>query len=485
MRLPQTFRRRGGTTRVPALREPRPAAWWIAPAALVVVGTVYTVAWWLLAGLPTVPTPQQAAETAARSEIIRTALAAGAGVGAAITLMLAFRRQRHQEMSAHLTAYDATERRVTELYTKAAEQLGHDKAAVRLAGLYALERLAQDNPGHRQTIVNVICAYLRMPYTPPEPPDPEQARRQTLRDAARRYRAADRTTIGTAPVSPGADPENERQVRLTAQRILPDHLRDNRSPHERATTAPPEQFWHDIRIDLTGALLIDFDFAYCRTAQAVFHRATFFGDAKFLGATFFGGARFAGATFSMNANFGGATFIGTAGFGGVTFAGGARFAGANLGIAEFAGATFSMNANFAQADFSSGAGFVGTTFSGDAGFAQVTFNGGAEFAQATFSGGARFTGATFSMNADFGGATFSGGAEFGGATFFTDANFGGAAFKEGVDLAGAQVAQAPGAQLVWPAGWRVASGADGVRVLERKGEPPPAAETVPLEKPHD
>jgi hypothetical protein len=65
------------------------------------------------------------------------------------------------------TITDATERRVTELYTKAADQLGSDKAPVRLAGLYALERLAQDNPSQRETIVNVICSYLQMPYTPP------------------------------------------------------------------------------------------------------------------------------------------------------------------------------------------------------------------------------------------------------------------------------------------------------------------------------
>jgi hypothetical protein len=36
-----------------------------------------------------------------------------------------------------------------------------------LTALYTLERLANDNPGHRQTIVNIICAYLRMPWTPP------------------------------------------------------------------------------------------------------------------------------------------------------------------------------------------------------------------------------------------------------------------------------------------------------------------------------
>ncbi|GII87686.1 hypothetical protein Ssi03_56760 [Sphaerisporangium siamense] len=166
-----------------ALRVPRAAWWWILPVSALIAAVVYGVARWLLTSLP--PEPTGAAEAAARNEAVRTALAAGAGVGAAVTVMLTFRRQRHQELSAHATAalaernaelaernakaaeHDAIERRVTELYTKASEQLGSAKAAVRLAGLYALERLGQDNPEHRQTIVNLICAYLRMPYTPP------------------------------------------------------------------------------------------------------------------------------------------------------------------------------------------------------------------------------------------------------------------------------------------------------------------------------
>ena len=120
--------------------------------------------------------------------------------------MLAFRRQHHQEVATDLTDRDATERRITELYTKAVEQLGNDKAPVRLGGLYALERLAQDNPAQRQTIVNVICAYLRMPFAPEAP----EARRRT---PGRR-------------VEPLAYMwQQERQVRLTAQRILADHLR--------------------------------------------------------------------------------------------------------------------------------------------------------------------------------------------------------------------------------------------------------------------
>jgi len=41
-----------------------------------------------------------------------------------VGLMQAFRRQHHQEIATVLTDLDATERRITELYTKAVEQLG-------------------------------------------------------------------------------------------------------------------------------------------------------------------------------------------------------------------------------------------------------------------------------------------------------------------------------------------------------------------------
>lgn len=47
-------------------------------------------------------------------------------------------------------------------YQEAASQIGHDKPAVRLAGVYALARLADDWPEQRQTCVDVLCAVLRM-----------------------------------------------------------------------------------------------------------------------------------------------------------------------------------------------------------------------------------------------------------------------------------------------------------------------------------
>ncbi|WP_433258503.1 pentapeptide repeat-containing protein [Streptosporangium sp. CA-135522] len=428
------------------MRTPRPAAWWIVPVTLLVGGVVGGLAWLLLGAGWSV------AEATARQGAIQTALAAGAGVGAAVTLMLAFRRQRHQEHAAHVTAYlaernaalaeqvaehakhDATERRVTDLYTKAVEQLGHAGAAVRLGGLYALERLAQDNPGHRQTIVNVICAYLRMPYTPPEPapaPDPEQERTAALRAARRRYQAARAgfpLPAEPAPRQEAGDREGELQVRLTAQRILATRLRDDRPADQRSTPA----FWEGMRLDLTGATLIDFDLIGGHVTEAVFIKATFTGDAWFRRVTFTGGARFDGAAFTGDAWFDGAIFTGTVWFDKATFTGTARFHGA-------------------------------------------AFTRGARFHKAAFTGDAWFDGVAFTRTAQFDGAAFTGTARFHAVTFTGTARFRGATFTEGAGFGGAMVIN-PAKPHAWPDGWRVKMTPKGGHLIREEADGVPAGE---------
>ncbi len=50
-------------------------------------------------------------------------------------------------------------------YAESAAQLGHDKPAIRLAGVYAMAQLADDwaDPAAQQQCIDVLCAYLRMP----------------------------------------------------------------------------------------------------------------------------------------------------------------------------------------------------------------------------------------------------------------------------------------------------------------------------------
>ncbi|WP_133306057.1 pentapeptide repeat-containing protein [Microbispora triticiradicis] len=464
----------------PALRPPRAAAWWIVLAVLLVGAAAGGTLWWLLADLAHQSAGQPVPGAgSARGEILRTALAAGAGVGAAITLALAFRRQNHQELHSFITArhaervatateHDAAERRVTDLYTKAAEQLGHDRAAVRLAGLYALERLAQDNPLHRQTIVNVICAYLRMPYAAPESASArESERKAALLAARRRYRAARLGALAVPDHAPRqeTDREGELQVRLTAQRVLAEHLRDDRPLSTWDESPPSPRYWEGMRLDLTGATLIDFELTRARftgsfdgvtfSGRAGFDFVTFSGDAGFDRVTFTGDADFARAIFSGEARFGGAAFSGEARFGGVTFSRAARFDGV----------TFSGEARFGGVMFSRAARFDGAVFSGDASFSEDTW-----FDSAVFSEDAKFDGAVFSGAANFGGVAFSRGAAADDQTFFTTWQSG-EAFSEAT-FTGARAT--PTRDHVWPDGWHLEVGLDGTGFLvadSAAGEP--------------
>ena len=221
-----------------ALQERSPGVgWWTVVAAAVVVGAV---AWgatsWLLSEADQASTAD--AKAAAKVDAIKTGLGIGAGTTGVFALLLAVRRQTHQERAVADTTHDATERRVTELYTKAADQLGSPKAAVRLAGLYALERLGDDHESQRVTIVNVICAYLQMRYAEPAQPSSDASPEQLDR-----YE----------------DRVQEAPVRLAAQNILSRH----RVIARREGLIPPRggRRW-DIELNLSGANLGGADFAW-------------------------------------------------------------------------------------------------------------------------------------------------------------------------------------------------------------------------------
>jgi hypothetical protein len=195
------------------------------------------------------------AETLKAENDVRTTLVqAVGGLALASGAIVTYRAFRHTRLEQDRAYQLSQSQQVTESFAKAVEQLGHDQAPVRLGAMYALERLAQDNPPRRQTIVDVLCAYLRMPYT--VPPSGESA-------ADPRHDAPTGVARPATTSAPRHDPAQELQVRQTAQRLLADHLR--RPPdisHEdaqRIKASPEETFWPGISLDLTGATLVDFD----------------------------------------------------------------------------------------------------------------------------------------------------------------------------------------------------------------------------------
>jgi hypothetical protein len=449
--------------------RPIPAWSWMVTAVLAVGLTAFTITAWLL----TIASHAELGTDLvnAKLDAVRTGLAAGAGAGAAVGLMLAFRRQHHQEISTALTDHDATQRRITELYTKAVEQLGSDKAPVRLGGLYALERLAQDNQQQRQTIVNVICAYLRMPF-PPQTPCTTPA----LPDSGNTAQAESEAS----PVNSGTIDawQQEKQVRLTAQRILFDHLQ-RPALHPPVDGLPDSRFWDGMRLNLLGATLIDFSLHNCTVDEAVFGTVAFSGGAWFEGVTFSGDAFFGNAAFSDAAWFEGATFRGAARFDEATFSSDTRFDRATFsgdtrfdkaafsGDTRFDKAAFRGNISFWRAAFSDTASFEGATFDSAAHFPETAFSLDAWFDEATFSNVARFEGATFDRGARFDKTAFNNAAWFYKATFNNVARFDEATFEkpDAVDFSQAKVRSSDG--HIWPGGWQVSSDGKGGLTVTR------------------
>lgn len=363
---------------------------WAGSAVLLIVGTL---AVWILLSLYGSGSPQDKIKL----EIIKLAGSIVVGTGGAVALFLAARRQRtteldlfQKERNAVESKYDADERRVTEIYAAAAEQLGSDKAPVRMAGLYALEHLAQNNPSHRQTIVDLLCAYLRMPFSidfvnsPGSPGTRSQARLKTNRIRAprsqdtRSFEPVTRNYLSRILSSPEAsiDSPNRRnaqelEVRATAQNLLAEHLNPrNQSLH----VSQSGKFWKNIDLNLSGAVLFNWKASDCHIRNANFDYARLFDGANFNGTHFHGRASFVGTK-----------FFGIAGFRGAKFFGDAEFETAELGAwAIFSDVDFGECASFTSAQFGNLADFRGSDFRGELCLSGAQINSGTTFLNARF-----------------------------------------------------------------------------------------------------
>jgi hypothetical protein len=261
---------------------------------------------------------------------------------------------------------------LTERFTAASEQLGHDSPAVRMAGVHALATLVDDWDDHarRQMCIDVLCSYARMPDdSEPSTEDHPSGR---------------------------AGWESAREVKRTILRVIAAHLRGIGG--ERVS-------WQGHKFDLSGTVIdVDLDFSLAEfddNTTLNFGGATFaagetsFGMARFLGSTFepvsFDQAKLVGGAVSfIRAEFGsGVSFIGTE-FDGATVAFNTRFPmGAIIGPAilkrgklDFSGATFEDGANMSivfaggSADFSRATFLPSATTFNDTAFcgSTVTFN---------------------------------------------------------------------------------------------------------------
>jgi hypothetical protein len=432
-----------------------------------------------------------ASDAHSRVEAINTAALTGLAVSGVAALLLAARRQRgleleradryqagldakaeHQRraLAEEASRRDAQRRRDTELYAGAVAQLGSDRAAVRLGGLYALEQLGQDSIRQRQLVIDLICAYLRMP--------PDSATGDVATDSATHAATTDPQYA-----------DREREVRSTAQRILHRHLLarapDHTSIHTGTGTGTGDtdtdtggagRFWPGMDLDLTGAWLEEFTLADCLVESARFDRAGFLGTAVLDRARFRGAATFNDAYFSADAAFTGAQFESQATFTGLRVEGDAWFSGAG----------FSGDARFTRARFGAVALFENVRFAAAAEFGDAEFVGAAGFGQAWFATSARFDGARFTDAAVFDHARFDG-----------DVRFGHARFTGSTEFTGVRAENSASARpSSWPQGWTtraaeepgrltvVHTAAPGAAAGPVPADPAPAAAVVPAQAVH-
>ena len=312
-----------------------PLAWTFAASLVLLVA----VGGWLLTDPAT-----------SRSDALKTGGLAGGAIVALYALWLNDRRRRVEERRQDVErrrhelesqrAEQDRERVADERFAKAVELLGHAADQVRVGALHALAGLARSRPDYTQTVLDVLCSYLRRPFEHPRhDPDLDHD---------------DRASVAGSP-----EVERELQVRWTAQRLVVGLL-----PAAGDEDAPAYD------LDLTGATLEYLDLSRCRVRDLWLRYANLYSSTNLSGAVFTGKAYFTGAST------GSGRLIGKFRCNGTRFEGHAWFSGTRFAeAADFTNTTFAGPTTFKNAEFARDAVFAGVRATGSLDLRRTRFQG--------------------------------------------------------------------------------------------------------------
>ena len=363
-----------------------------------------------------------------------------------------------------------------ERYTKAVEQLGDEKAPVRMGGVYTLVGLVdewleeesiekyEDRLKEGQVIINNLCAYIRSPFT-----------------LASRYDELSKDN----PISEGIYKDNQQKfysdkaelkaeadVRLGIIQEIHDRLQ---GPEENTPGT-----WSDFEYDFSGSTFFypvdltksyytkpvnfsgsiykgeaDFsdsiyegeaNFSNSAYEKGVIFstfgsRSTYKGKADFSDSTYKGKANFSNSTYKGKANFSNSayeknvifstfgsrsTYEGEADFRGSTYQGWADFSDSTYRWADFSDSTYRW-ADFSDSTYEKNVIFSTSdsrsTYEGEAGFRGSTYKSWANFSNSTYKGKANFSDSTYQALADFSDSAYQDVADFSCSTYQGEANF--------------------------------------------------------------
>ncbi|WP_181774644.1 pentapeptide repeat-containing protein [Amycolatopsis pittospori] len=273
-----------------------------------------------------------------RSEALKTGGIAGGAIVALYALWLNDRRRRveerrqeteRQRQELELRRADQDRDRISdERFAKAVELLGHDADQVRVGALHALAGLARGREIYRQTVLDILCAYLRRPFEHP------------------RYNDDAKRPGNTLPAKGKPEQEQELQVRQTAQRLIGELL-----------PAADSEDTKGYDLDLTGAVLEYFDLSGRKVGKLLLRYGGLYSSTNLSGCVFLGPVYLTGAGTAVEKRIGyfrcnGTKFEQRAWFSGVRFAEDAEFHGSVFkGQASFKDSFFAKSADFGEAEF--------------------------------------------------------------------------------------------------------------------------------------
>ena len=285
-----------------------------------------------------------------------------------------------------------------ERYTKAVEQLGDEKAPIRMGGVYTLvglvdewleEKSLSDDERFKegQVIINNLCAYIRSPFT-----------------LATRYDELSKDS----PSSDGIYKDNQQEfytdkaefkaeadVRLGIIKEIHDRIQ---GPDKNTPGA-----WSDFEYDFSGS--------------------TFFYPIDLTNSYYAKPINFSGSTYQGGANFSDSTYRDEAYFGGSTYQGGANFSDSTYkDVADFGGSTYQGRADFSRSTYQ-WASFIGSTYQGWAYFSDSTYKSWAYFTDSTYQW-ASFNDSTYKSWAYFSDSTYENETNFSGSIFYQETYFG-------------------------------------------------------------
>ena len=335
---------------------------------------------------------------------------------------------KNQEHQAEVLKERRAERR--ERYTKAVEQLGNEKALVRMGGMYTLiglvdEWLLDENLDYTekvregQVIVNNLCAYIRSPFILASYYDELSEDNPSLdgiyKDNQQKF------------YTDKAEFTSEADIRLSIIKEIHSRLQN---PEINTPGA-----WSDFEYDFSGSTFfypVDLTNSYYKK-PVNFSGSTYQGNADFESSTYQSRADFSYSIYRCWADFNYSTYQSETDFSGSTYQDGATFNGSTYtGWANFNCSTYREGAYFSSSTYQSEVYFNSSIYREGADFSYSTYQGWANFNYSTYQSEVYFNDSTYQGKADFSDSTYREGAYFSSSTYqnevyFNDSTYGGKA----------------------------------------------------------